>query len=273
MVDRRASLISRGSIALTIPIAVAMTVSSAAGAFGRAYVRETPSWAAQGTGQDFANLFVVLPFLLVVAVFAWRGSVRAVLLWLGALLYVLYSYVLYAFCVHFNEWFLAYVATLGLTFYTLIGAVASVDLRQASEASRGAAHTRALSVLLTVVGVGFAVLWLSDVIPAIAHGRAPASADEVGLPVNPVHVLDLAFALPGVIFTGVLLWKRHVYGLLFAVPCATFLILMGIAILAMARAMSLRGVPGAGGFPVPIAITIATTIYTTAAYLRDIRRQ
>jgi hypothetical protein len=270
MVDPGAPLVPRGWIALTIPIAITMTLSSAAGAFGGAYARETASWAAQGLGQDFANLFVVLPFFVAAAALAWRGSFRAFLLWLGALLYLLYSYVLYALCVHFNAWFLTYIATLGLTFYALVGVVAALDREHVSRAFNRATRTRGLSALLIVVGVGFAALWLSDVVPAIARGRAPASVDEVGLPVNPVHVMDLAFALPGLMLTGVLLRRRHPYGLLLAVPCATFLILMGVAILAMAWSMSIRAVPGAGGLPVPIVITIALAAYTTATYLRDV---
>jgi len=269
MVDSRARVVPRGVIAFTIPIAVTMAMSSVAGAFGSAYARETASWAAQGAGQDLANLFVVLPFFVVAAAFARRGSLRAYLLWLGALFYIVYSYVLYAFCVHFNAWFLAYVATLGVSFYALVGALASTDSAVAREALRRVRRTRGISVLLMVIGAGFAAIWLSDVVPAMARGTAPASADEVGLPVNPIHVLDLAFALPGLVITGVLLRKRRTYGLLFAVPCATFVMLMGVAILAMAWTMAARGVGGAAGFPFPIAIAIAAATYTGVGFLRE----
>ena len=83
MADTR-PLVPRIWIAFTIPMAVTTAVASAAGAFGGAYARETPSWATQGVGQDLTNLFLVVPLLIGVAFFAARGSVRALLIWLAS---------------------------------------------------------------------------------------------------------------------------------------------------------------------------------------------
>src|SRR5262245_39053604 len=127
-----------------------------------------------------------------------------------------------------------------------------------------------MSGLLTTVGVVFALLWLSDISRALAQGTVPADVAEVGLPVNPIHVLDLAFALPGVILTGILLSKRSVYGLLFAVPCTTFLSTMGIAIVAMMGVMRTRGVPVSLEPVIAIGATTIVSAYLTYVYLRDI---
>lgn len=256
-------------IAFTLPIAAAMIIASAAGAFGSAYSRETVSWAAQGVGQDFANLFIVVPLLLAAGFFAAAGSFRALLVWLGLLLYVVYSYVLYAFYVHFNALFLVYVATLGLSFYALAGSLLTIDWPRVTSAFARETHARGMGFLLMLVGVLFAMLWLSEIVPALARGVPPPAAADVGLPVNPIHVLDLAFALPAVIVTAVLVWRRNAFGLLFAVPCAAFLMTMGIAILAMAWTMRARGV-AAGGFPLPVVLTIAACGYEGWRYLADV---
>jgi hypothetical protein len=54
--------------------------------------------------------------------FVSKGSVKAFLLWIGILLALIYSYVIYAFAVHFNSLFLVYVAILGLSFTPLLAA-------------------------------------------------------------------------------------------------------------------------------------------------------
>jgi hypothetical protein len=50
----------------------------------------------------------------------------------------------------------------------------------------------------------------------------PVSLIENALPVNPVHVLDLAFLVPGMITTSVLLWRKQLWGFLRAVPLLVF---------------------------------------------------
>lgn len=53
------------------------------------------------------------------------------------------------------------------------------------------------------------------------------------LPVNPVHVLDLAFVLPGMIVTGILIWRDRTTGYLMAVPLLVFSFTMGLGIVVM----------------------------------------
>src|ERR1017187_8171240 len=113
--------VSNGWIVLSPIAAVLMALASAAGVLsGATYVRETVSWAAQGSGQDMIYFMVVFPVLVGSAIQAHLGVSRARLVCMGALLYVVYSYVLYAFFVHFGPWFLVYVAVLGSSSFALI---------------------------------------------------------------------------------------------------------------------------------------------------------
>jgi hypothetical protein len=260
-------------IALSIPIAVAVAIASAAGAFVPAtYLKETPSWSAQGVGQDFMNLFVIVPVLLFTGHRANGGSVRALLVWLGLLLYLAYSYVLYAFFIHFGPLFLVYVSALGLSFYALVGTVLSIDTKAlASELSR-TRNARVMSTLLMTVGVLFALLWLGEIAAALARGAVPSSVTEVGLPVNPIHVLDLALLLPGVMMTAVLLWRRNTYGFVFAAPLGTFLVAMGLAIIAMVIVMRARGVSVSLVLPVVVGGIVVVTSYATTQFLKPSAR-
>lgn len=251
--------------------ALLMGLASWAGVFLEGvYEKEAPSWAAQGVGQDIANLFVALPVLIAATWLAGRGSFRAVLVLVGALLYVVYSYVLYAFFVHFGPWFPVYVATLGCSFYALTGAAGHLVRDDLSTWFGPRVPFRVPAAFLMFFGVMFATLWIGEILPALVAGRTPQSIEQASLPVNPVHVLDLALLLPGMMATSVLLWRRRPTGYLFSVPLLVFSAIMGVAIEAMAALMALSDI----AVPAPMvgivgAVTLAS-LALAAAVLRRI---
>ncbi len=196
---------------LSVPIALLGVSGSVAGILvDRIYANETVGWQTQAIGQDIANL-VVLPVLLVLAVAAARGSVRALLAWAGTVVYAAYTYVIYAFAVHFGPLFLLYVAVLGLAVWALIGFLASIDIARVPTSPPGRLN-RFVSAFLIVLAVGFALLWLSQDLPAILDGTPPKQLRDAGLLTNPVHVLDLALFLPATILTGILLRRGRAWG-------------------------------------------------------------
>ena len=79
-------------------------------------------------GQDLVSLVVVLPTLIVTAFLSHRSSSRTRLVWLGVLVYLVYTYVVAAFDNRFNSLFLVYVALLGCSLYALAGGLATTDL-------------------------------------------------------------------------------------------------------------------------------------------------
>ena len=110
---------------LSLLLAALVTAAGAAGIFLEGtYAMESASWAAQGIGQDIVTLTLVVPLLIVSAIKASRGSKPALLVWAGVLVYLAYSYTLYAFFIHFNALFLVYTAALGLSFYLLAFGIA-----------------------------------------------------------------------------------------------------------------------------------------------------
>lgn len=244
---------------LTLASAALMTVASVAGLMAPSiYSRETAAWAAQGIAQDAVNVTLIMPALFVCVYAGARGSIRGLLVWLGLLIYIVYSYVLYVFFVHFNALFLVYVATLGCAFWSLVGLCVTIDREWLAAALDTERRYTAHVVYLIGCGVAFAALWLASVVPALVVGRVPPDVAEVGLTVNPVHVLDLAFVLPAMVVTGVLLQRRHVLGVLFAAPLLTFTVAMGAAIVAMAVVMDIRGL--ADGRAVASAMTSISLI-------------
>lgn len=240
----------------SVPIALLAMAASVAGVVSEGtYAGETSNWAAQAVGQDAVNL-AVYPVLLLLARAAARGSLGAYLVWLGVLAYTAYSYVIYAGFTHFGPWFLVYVAILGLSGYALIGGLAVLDPTRVRGAFGDRAPARPAGGVLVAFGGLYALLWLSEILPAAISGETPEPVDLVGLPTNPVWVLDLAFVLPAMVAAGLLLWRRRALGYVLAPPLLTFGVAMGVAVQGMFVSMAGRGEDTAVVAVVMMAITV-----------------
>jgi hypothetical protein len=258
---------------LSVLISVLVAAASGAGIFVKSvYGQETASYAAQGVGQDIVNIIVAVPVLLISAYFLRKNSVRGLMVWLGALIYIVYSYVMYAFSVHFGFLFPIYIAVLGLSFYTLFGSLASLKVPNLAASFASNTKAKTVSVFLMIFGLAFFGLWSSDILRSLLSGTVPQSVTDTGLPVNLVHVLDLAFILPGMIITSILLWKRKPAGYLFAVPLLMFAAIMGMAIIAMLVVMGQKGMPGNLPFGVAVGIMVAVSLLLIGLFLKDIKR-
>lgn len=221
------------------------------------YASLTAAFLPQALAQDIANLLIASPALLILAALALRGSLRAYLLWLGVVTFTVYNYVIYTFSIPFGPLFLVWVAVLGLCIYAVIGGVTAVDHRSvmARYTSRQAVIT--VAWFLVITAVLFGLLWLSEDVPALLAGDRPQSTIDIGLPTNPVHILDLAFFLPAAIATGVLLLKRVPLAFTLAPALLVFLILTGLPILITPVVQATRGDQAGWGVVFPIgALTI-----------------
>lgn len=228
-------------IVLTPILAVALAVVSVAGAFFESvYARETASMAAQGIGQDLVNLFIVAPLLIISFWLMKKGNRTGTLIYGGTVFYILYSFVIYSLGVHFNRLFLLYCLVLGLSVYSFI--IFFYGLKEVRSWFGKGVPARATGIFLIIVAVVFYFVWLRDVLPAIIDNTIPKSVSDYNLLVNPVHVIDMAFALPGLIISGILLMKKHSLGYVFTPLSLVFIILMALALAAMGVIMNVKGI-------------------------------
>lgn len=228
----------------TFPLAGLIAVASLAGLLNpELYGKETTDWVAQSTAQDAVDFFLLLPVLGLSGLYLFRGERLAEPIWGGVLIYLVYTFIIYCFAVHFNALFLAYVATLGLSSYALIYFVRRQVRRPGIRVLSSARPAKAIGIYFQVVAVVFCLLWLTDIIPAILNGITPPSLVAAGLATNPVHVLDLAIFLPGVFIIGLLLRRQHPLGLLFAPALLVFFVLMDITITVIFVAQQSVGAP------------------------------
>jgi hypothetical protein len=256
---------------LTVPIAILLAIAAGGGVFISGLYRDSPNLVAQAIGQDAITLVIALPTLVIGAFLASRGSHGARLVWLGVLVYTVYTYVGYAFDIRFNPLFLVYVALLGGSTYALIGGLVTTDLAGIKVCFTAKTPVKAVSIYLGVFAVLFYLLWLSEAVPASIAGETPQSVIDAGTPTNLVHVLDMAWTLPALAITAVSLWRKQSLGYTLAGVLLAFLVLLILAILSMVVYMVRAGqpviIPQVAIFGVLFAVSIGMVIW----YLKNLK--
>jgi hypothetical protein len=169
--------------------------------------------AMQGSARGTAVVLgaMAVPVLLVSVRQAGRGSGAALVVWAGALLYVLYNAVLFLFLTPFNAAFLVYVALLGTALWATGYLLATREIWRVGDAVVGRAPARGVAVYVWVVVVLNAAAWLVMIIPSL--GRHPAPMLEgTGVETNAIYVQDLAVWLPLGAVAALWLWRREARG-------------------------------------------------------------
>lgn len=228
---------------LTLPIVILLLIAAGGGIFIGDLYRDKPYFVAQARGQDLISFVVVIPTLIVAAFLANRGSARAGLIWLGGLIYLVYTYVIAAFVVRYNPLSLVYTALLGCSLYSLIGGLATVNLHGIKACFRDKAPLKVVSIYLAVLAVLFYALWLSEIVPSLLAGTVPQSIQDNGTPTNAVHVLDMAWILPAFGITAVSLWRKEAIGYILAGAMLSYIVLLVLSVLSMAVFMVGAGQP------------------------------
>lgn len=255
---------------LSALLAVSLAAVSFCGAFlPRTYEREVPSMAAQGRGQDLVDLFLVVPLLILSLVFVHKRKRAALFVFGGTVLYILYSFAIYAFGVHFNNMFFLYCTTLGLSLYLFILFMAEMSGREVENWFGSDLPRRLTGGYLIFVAVMFYVLWLKDTLPAVLSGSVPSSVSDYNLLVNPVHVLDMAVALPYFIVAAVLLLRKRRLGYVLAPVALVFTVLLAIALIGMVMMVKTKGIAEDASIAWIFAIL---AVISTALYVRFMRK-
>jgi len=192
--------------------------------------RDAPAYAGNALGTYVVILVVALPTMLIAMHDAARGSLRAHFVWLGTVAYLLYAAVLASFSVRFNELFPLYVASLSLGVASFVALLRCLPADELPGRLSQRLPARTIGGYLVVIGVGFAVLWLMDLLPALASGDLPRSLRGTSLPTNVVQVLDFGFTLPVCIAAGLWLMRRKPWGILLSGMLLVFFTLESVSV-------------------------------------------
>lgn len=207
--------------------------------------------------HDGLNLVVALPVLIATGWLARRGALVGLLLWPGALFYVLYTYTQYLIGAPFGPLFLAYVLLVVLSAYATIGLVAGVDGGAVRARLAGAVPARTVGGIL----VALALMTLAQ-----DAGGAIATALAGGSPVEPLarHVwtADLVVEVPAVLIGGVLLWRRRPLGY---VAGAGLLLQFGLTPIALAAILAVQ--PWLSGAPIDEATIVGLLVFVGVTFV------
>ncbi len=257
---------------LSVLLSIILTIVSIAGGFfSGTYEREVPSMAAQGTGQDLVDLFLVVPLLLISLYYTNKNNKIAAFVLGGTLAYIMYSFVIYSMGIHFNQMFLLYTATLGLSLFAFILYMNDM-FRQDIANWFEKPPKKAIGIYLIFVAIVFYTLWLKSVIPALVNNSIPEDVANYNLLVNPVHVLDMAFALPSLIIGGILLMKGKSTGYLIAGLSLVFMMILTIALAGMVIMLVVRGISEDYTIASVFGVLTITSLVFTVLLLKNLKR-
>lgn len=231
-----------GILTLSVITATLICLTSFVGLFmPDFYEAESREWQIQCKAQDFINLVIITPSFLTISLLLFANKPYAPVLWAGSLLYMVYTYLIYCFDIHFNTFFILYCIILSLSVYLLFHFFYSYRSRPALNAVKSTV-AKVTAIYFLILPVLFYAFWLSEIIPATLHFTLPASVGESGLFTNPVHVLDLSFLLPGIFITGIMLLRKKRLAFTLAPVFLTFFVLMDITIICLTLVMVWRGI-------------------------------
>lgn len=253
-------------------LSVTLVAVSIAGAFfPSTYQREVPSMAAQGAGQDIVDLFFVVPLLIISLIYTNQGNRIATLLLGGTLAYIMYSFVIYSLGVHFNQIFLLYVSNLGLSLFAFILYMNDMMGKNLADWFKNAPK-KLVGIYLIIIAVIFYALWLKSIIPALINKTIPDDVANYDLLVNPVHVIDMAFALPSLVIGGILIMKGKNTGYLIASIALIFMMILTLALLGMVIMLLIRGISEDFTIATVFGILTITSLVVIVLLFKSIKR-
>jgi len=225
-------------VGITIPLSLVLLAESITGfLLPSLYTAETLNWAVQTHSQDFIDLVIVLPVLLLSCTYTVKNKAFGLYASAGIYLYLSYTFTIYTFALHFNSLFLCYCITFGLSVYGFLYILYHLLINSQGLTVQAKSHLFTAWYFIGI-SVFFSLLWLGEIIPALWHHRLPASLMLTGLPVNPVQALDLSLLLPLVFITGLWIKQGKTIGHALAPVVAVFFVLMSLTIAIIALFMS-----------------------------------
>lgn len=262
----------RTATVLTMIALVLLPVAAGVGLFVPGFYRDAAWMIPQARGQDLVTLVIAAPLLLGSLIAARRRSLAAMLIWIGTLGYVLYTYAMYSYTAYFNPLFLVYVALLSASLFALVDLLIHLDSQRLGDGVRSLMLTRAAAAFLALVGLLFLFAWLGQVVPATLRGTVPDAVTLAKTPTSAVYVQDLAVMIPLLLLAAVWLWQRRTWGYALGLSLLVTTDVMLAALLSMAAFMALAQIPNALAMVVPFTVLLLASLGFTVLFVTRFRQ-
>jgi len=190
---------------LSLIIVSLLVISSIFGILFGSIVYPTDELLSTFISNDVTNLVIGLPIILGSIFLTARGKLVGLLFWPGALLYVLYNYMIYVIAMPLNWAFLLHLALVTLSVYTTILLTASIDGTKIQQRLTGLVHEKISGAVLVTMGLLFMLQVVVAMLDSIIN-QIPVTGTELAL-----HVSDFLIS-PALVIGGILLWRRKEFG-------------------------------------------------------------
>ena len=206
----------KAALVLSILIVILATVASIGGLFLNGLYRDNLFVSSAWKGNDVVTLVVTVPLLVAALVYSMHGSLRARLIWMGVLDYMLYNYAFYLFGAAFNWFFLIYVALLGLSIFALILGLVNLDVNRIRQQFRERTPVSWIAGYMLFVAAGLSLIYSAQSLAFIFTGQLPTIVTRTGHPTSVVFALDLTLLVPVLVLGAIWLLRRKPWGYVLA---------------------------------------------------------
>ena len=182
--------------------AILMAVVSLGGLLYPSTLYPTDELLQSFFANDVVNLLIGLPILLGSMWLLRHGKLVGLLLWPGALLYVLYTYIAYAFGIPFSLLTFVYLVLVVVSTYCVFDLLKSIDKKSVQERISEGVPARSAGGVLVVFGVLFIFRAFGMIVEA--------SSNQTMLPSSEFGVLiaDIIISMLFIAGGGLLLRRR-----------------------------------------------------------------
>jgi len=211
----------RISIILSKIIIVLTVIASLGGIFANNIYRDNELVKAVWLGNDIVTLFVAIPIMIGALFFSLRNSLKARLIWMGTLWYMVYNYIFYMYGTTFNKLFLLYVIIFTLSIYALILALMKIDIKSFKKNISSNIPVRWISSYMLFFAIMIGGLWIAQSLSFVFTSEVPLGITQTGHPSGVVFATDLSLLVSTLIVGAILLLKREVWGYIISIISLT----------------------------------------------------
>lgn len=229
MIDDVRTARPRSALNLSVWTAVVAFLSGSLTYFGD-FLVGPPVMNGSARGTALVVFAIAAPLLLLSGRLAEAGSTRALFVWAGMSMFLVYNSFMLLAGTPINRLFLLYVAGFGLALATMIAVAMAIDVTEVTGRLDPALPHRPIAVYLGAVVALNALAWLARIVPATANDRVPDLVEGMGIATVPTYLQDLAFWLPLVGLGAWLLWRRRPWGYVVSGSALAFWTLEAVAV-------------------------------------------
>ena len=172
-------------------------------------------------GNDLVTLCVVIPIMIVALLFSLRDSLKAQLIWMGTLWYMVYNYIFYMYGAVFNKFFLLYVLIFTISVYALIIALMKTDKQALAKKISSDIPVKWISSFMIFFAVFIGGLWMAMSLSFVFTNEIPIAITQAGHSTGIVFATDLSLLVSSLLVGATLLRKKELWGYLISIISLT----------------------------------------------------